>query len=123
MAIWAEKFTPFSGILIDEMSFGTPLWKSLLDLEKRLRCPVDRTITETAMAEVFARGQRRMCSAIRGAIAYGTLVEYLPSRRPQYHRPTDCWTSSMRYVGPPRFFRLMRMLAGSRGTNLTLQIL
>ncbi len=57
------------------------------------------------------------------AVASGTLIEYLPSRRTQYRRPTDCRTSSMRCIGPPRFFKLMRMSAGSLGTNLTFQSL
>jgi len=46
----------------------------------------------------------------------------LPSRRTQYRRPAGCRMSSMRCVGPPRFFRLMRMSAGSLGTNLTPQM-
>ena len=73
-------------------------------------------------AQVFATSQRRMRSAISVAVASGTLVEYLPSRRTQY-RPIDCRTSSMRCVGPPRFVKLMRTSAGSLGTDLTLQIL
>ena len=75
------------------------------------------------VAQVFATSQRRMRSAIWLAAASGTLVEYLPSRRTQYRRPVGCRISSIRCVGPPRFFRLMRMSAGSLGTNLTLQML
>ena len=75
------------------------------------------------VAQVLATSQRRMRSANRVALASGTFVEYLPSRRTQCRRPTGCRTSSMRYVGPPRFLRLMRMSAGSLGTNLTRQIL
>ncbi len=37
-----------------------------------------------------------------------------------FRLPTGCRTSSMRCVRPPRFFRLMRMSAGSLGANLTL---
>ena len=72
---------------------------------------------------MFATSQGRMRSAIWVAVASGTLVEYLPSRRTQYRLPVGCRTSSMRCVGPPRIFRLMRMSAGSLGKNLTLQIL
>ena len=49
-----------------------------------------------------------------------TLVEGLPFRRIQYRIPKGFRTSSMRCVGPPRFLRLMRMSAGSRGMFLTL---
>ncbi len=61
------------------------------------------------MVQVFATSQRRMRSAIWPAVASGTLVEYLPSRRAQYRRPISCRTSSMRCVGPPRFFRQIQM--------------
>ena len=81
------------------------------------------TIRGTAGYHEFATSQGRMRSAIRVGVAWGTLVEYLPSRRTQFLRPTGCRTSSMRCVGPPRFLRLMRISAGSLGTNLTLQIL
>ncbi len=64
-----------------------------------------------------------MSSAIWLAVASGTLVEYLPSRRTQYRCPTGCRISSMRCVRPPRCFRLTRMSAGSLGTHLTLQML
>ncbi len=75
------------------------------------------------MAQVFATSHRRMRSAIWLAFASGTLVEYFPSRRTQYRRPAGCRISSIRYVFPPRFFKLIRMSAGSLGTLLTLRVL
>ena len=79
--------------------------------------------SDCLVAQVFATSQGRMRSAIWVAVAFGTLVECLPSRGTQYGLPVGCRTSSMRRVGPPRIFRLMRMFAGSLGKNLTLQIL
>lgn len=57
------------------------------------------------------------------ADASGTLVEYFPLRRVQYRRPTGSQIDSMRCVGPPRFFKLMRISAGSLGRILTLWML
>lgn len=61
------------------------------------------------MASVFATSQLRARPAIWTAVASGTSVEYLPSRRTKYCRPTGRRTSSMPCVGLPRSFRLMRM--------------
>ena len=48
------------------------------------------TIRGTAGYHEFATSQGRMRSAIRVGVAWGTLVEYLPSRPTQFRRPTGC---------------------------------
>ena len=73
--------------------------------------------------QVFATSQRRIRSATCVAVASGTLEEYFPSLLIQNRRPVGCRISSIRYVFPPRFFKLIRMSAGSLGTLLTLRML
>ncbi|MFV1981250.1 MAG: leucine-rich repeat domain-containing protein, partial [Rhodothermia bacterium] len=46
----------------------------------------------TRWPQAFAISQRRMRTAIWDAVASGTFVEYLPSRRTQYRHPTGCRT-------------------------------
>jgi hypothetical protein len=75
------------------------------------------------VAQVFATIQRRMHSAISVAVASGSLVDYLPSRRTPNRRTIGCRTSSIQCVGPSRFFELIRMSTGRLSTNLTFQIL
>jgi hypothetical protein len=75
------------------------------------------------VVQVFATSQRTTHSAICDAVASKTLVEYLPHRLTQNPHAIDCQTSSIRCVGPPGFFKLMRMSASSLGTKLSLQIL
>ena len=61
-----------------------------------LDCGENRRIHGTAGYHVFATSQRRMRSAIWVAVASGTFVEYLPSRRTQCRLPVGCRTSPRR---------------------------
>ena len=76
---------------------------------------VPRSISLFACLE----SQRRISSATSVAVPSGSLAEVLPSRRIRNRLLKGILTNSIRCVGPPRTFRLMRMLAGGRDTFLT----
>ena len=61
--------------------------------------------------------QRRIWSAISVAVASGSFADCLPLVRIQKRWLNGLRTSSIRYVFPPRRFKLMRQSAGSRGTG------